>query len=80
MYVQIRKSADFVRSFMYTRPTDMPDGPQLPPKLFRVELRIARSDLHAWREAAVREKQKLSEWIRCACDEYMAKSREVRKQ
>lgn len=66
--------------FMYTRPTDMVDEPQLPPKLSRVELRIARSDLRAWREAAVREKQKLSEWIRCACDEWMAKEKDARKR
>lgn len=53
---------------------------QLPPKLLRVELRIAASDLRAWREAAVREKQKLSEWIRRACDERMTKEREARKR
>jgi len=51
----------------------MTDDPQLPPKVSRVELRIARSDLRSWREAAVREKQKLSEWIRRACDEYMTR-------
>lgn len=58
----------------------MTDDPQLPPKLSRVELRIAKSDLRAWREAAVREKQKLSEWIRCACDEYMTKQQEAAKK
>lgn len=58
---------------MYTPPTDMVNEPQLDPKLLRVELRIAAPDLRAWREAAVREKQKLSEWIRRACDERIAK-------
>jgi hypothetical protein len=56
----------------------MSDDPQLPPKLSRIDLRIAPSDLRAWREAAVREKQKLSEWIRRACDERVA--RETRKR
>ncbi len=65
---------------MYTRPTDMEEVPQLPLKLLRVELRIASTDLRAWRKAAVLEKQKLSEWIRRACDERMAKERETRKR
>jgi hypothetical protein len=56
---------------VYTHSTGMTEDPQLPPKLSRVELRIATTDLRAWREAAVREKQKLSEWIRRACDERM---------
>jgi len=51
----------------------MPEDPQLPPKESRVELRISPEDLRAWREAAVREKKKLSEWIRCACDERIAR-------
>lgn len=45
---------------------------ELPPKLARLQLRVARGDLRVWREAAVREKQKLSEWIRRACDERAA--------
>jgi len=49
------------------------DVPILPPKLSRVELRASVSDLRAWQEAAVREKQTLSEWIRRACDERLAK-------
>jgi len=54
------------------------DVPILPPKLSRVELRAAASDLRAWQEAAVREKQTLSEWIRRACDERMAKDMKKR--
>lgn len=61
--------------FVYTRSTDMPDDPTLPPKLSRVELRIAHADLRTWREAAVRAKQKLSDWIRRACDERIASER-----
>ena len=64
---------------VYTRPTDMTEEPQLPPKLARVELRIAASELRSWREAAVREKQKLSEWIRRACDERMAREAVARE-
>lgn len=68
---------------VYTHSTGMEDAPQLPLKLLRVELRIALTDLRAWREAAVREKQKLSEWIRCACDEHLmreALARELKKR
>jgi hypothetical protein len=61
---------------MYTHLADMDE---LPPKLARLQLRIARSDLRVWREAAVREKQKLSEWIRRACDVYVATTKEKRK-
>jgi hypothetical protein len=67
------QNLQIVSLFMYTPFTDMVEDPQLPLKLLRVELRIASSDLRAWREAAVREKQKLSEWIRRACDERMAR-------
>jgi hypothetical protein len=70
MYVQtlvFRLLCD--RGFRAVHSTDVSEDPQLPPKLSRVELRIATSDLRVWREAAVREKQKLSEWIRRACDE-----------
>lgn len=50
----------------------MADTPTLPPKVARIHLRIADSDVSAWREAAVKEKQTLSEWIRRACDERVA--------
>jgi len=65
-----------VRSVMYTHFTDMDE---LPPKLARLQLRVARGDLRVWREAAVREKQKLSEWIRRACDAYVVTTKEKRK-
>src|SRR5437773_1712905 len=46
MYVHstdhVRTNLQIVRFFVYTRPTDMADDPQLPPKLSRVELRTAR--------------------------------------
>jgi len=57
----------------------MDDPSKLPPKIERLQLRIARGDLRVWREAAVREKQKLSEWIRRACDAYVATAKEKRK-
>lgn len=75
LYVQ---NLQIIRRLMYTPSTDMTDEPHLPPKLLRVELRIAASDLRAWRATAVREKQKLSEWIRRACDEHMAKETKKR--
>ena len=51
---------------------------ELPPKLTRIELRAAKADLIAWRGAATREKLKLSEWIRRACDERLAKESKKR--
>jgi uncharacterized protein (DUF1778 family) len=49
----------------------MPE-PQLPLKLSRLEIRVSPADRRTWRQAAVREKQKLSEWVRRACDAWLA--------
>ncbi len=57
----------------------MADDLTLPPKLLRVELRIAASDLRAMREASVRARQNLSEWIRHTCAERMAREKETKE-
>ena len=54
----------------------MADELQLPPKLSRIDLRATDSDLRAWRAQATREKQKLSEWIRRACDAQLVRATE----
>jgi hypothetical protein len=56
------------------------EPPSLPPKSMRVDLRVANADLRAWREAAVRAKQNLSEWIRQTCDAAIAATKEPKKR
>jgi hypothetical protein len=51
----------------------MEQPPRLPKKLVHLDLRVAESDRDAWREASVRAKQNLSEWVRVACDERLAR-------
>jgi hypothetical protein len=55
------------------------EEPHLPLKLDRIDLRIAKEKLRAWKAAAVRADKKLSEWIRIACDEYLAKERKEKR-
>jgi hypothetical protein len=52
----------------------------LPLKERRVELRIAADVLKLWKTDAVLESQKLSEWVRCACEEYLLKTKILREQ
>jgi hypothetical protein len=66
---------------VYTLLTDMGnDDLQLPHKLKRIDLRATEDDLRAWRAQAVRAKQKLSEWIRCACDAQLARAIERERE
>jgi HNH endonuclease len=52
------------------------EGP--PPMEATVTVKLSQEDLCAWRAQAVRDKQKLSAWIRRACDAQLARALEAK--